>query len=58
MQNTSFYSGEDDEQRDAANVEVEDIDSLSLEFDENSTELEQDVSSNTLQPAVRSRSQI
>ena len=53
----SFYSGEDDEQLDAANVEVEDIDSLSLEFDENSTELEQDVSSNTLQPAVRSRSQ-
>jgi RNA polymerase nonessential primary-like sigma factor len=67
MQNTSLknYSGEDDEQldaaSDAANVEVEDIDSLSLEFDENSTELEteleQDVTSNTLQPAVRSRSQ-
>lgn len=57
MQNTSFYSREDDEQLDAANVEVEDIDSLSLEFDENSTELEPDVSSNTLQPAVRSRSQ-
>lgn len=57
MQNTSFYTGEDDEQLDASDVEVDSID-LPNPSDDNSREsdLDDPISSN-LKPAVRSRSQ-
>ena len=57
MQNTSFYTGADDERLDAANAEVDFID-LSKGSDDSSIELEvEDPKTNNLKPAVRSRSQ-
>lgn len=53
MQNTSFYTREDDERIDAADVEVDGIDLSKIE-----NSLEGDATkSNSLKPAVRSRSQ-
>ena len=57
MQNTSFYTGADDERLDAANAEVDFID-LSKGSDDSSIELDvEDPKTNSLKPAVRSRSQ-
>jgi RNA polymerase nonessential primary-like sigma factor len=57
MQNTSFYTGEDDERLDASDVEIQDIDG-SNPSDESSSgsEIEAPIDSR-LKPAVRSRSQ-